>query len=106
MVGEQSTEVSELGAMLTNFLSVVPQHFNPRLNKLPIFTDEELGNIKIPVMAVVGGKDLMLDAEQIRERLNKNIKNLKLEYLPEARHYPGDRSRQILSFLEQNTDAH
>ena len=99
MVGSQSATYSELAVKLAEFLAEIPQHFNPRLEKLPIFSDEQLAGIGAPVMAVVGGKDMMLDAETMRDRLASNIANLNLDFLPDARHFPGDRSEQIRAFL-------
>ncbi|MCB1646901.1 MAG: alpha/beta hydrolase [Pseudomonadales bacterium] len=101
MVGSRSGTASEAAVKLSEFFAEIPQHFRPRLEKLPIFTDEQLAGIDVPVMAVVGGKDMMLDAETIRDRLASNIAKLKLDYLPDARHFPGDRSEQIRAFLTE-----
>ena len=103
MVGNQTNRGSALATKLADLLAIIPQHFNPRLEKLPIFSDEQLAGIDVPVMAVVGGKDMMLDAEAIRERLDASVANFKLDYLPEARHFPGDRSEQIREFLLDNS---
>lgn len=99
MVGNQTGSKSELANKLAEFLAVIPQHFNPRLEKLPIFSDQQLADISVPVMAVVGGKDMMLDSSVMGARLETNIQNLTLDFLPEARHFPGDRSDQIRDFL-------
>ena len=100
MVGNQSATHSELGLKLAEFLAEIPRHFNPRLDKLPLFSDEQLSGIEAPVMAVVGGKDMMLDARMMRDRLASNIADLTLDFLPDARHFPGDRSGPIKAFLK------
>lgn len=103
MIGKPAEHRSSLANRLATFLALIPKHFNPRLEELPIFTDAQLAGISAPVMAVVGGKDMMLDAQTMRSRLQSNVYDLTLDYLPEARHFPGDRSEQIFDFLSATT---
>ena len=51
-------------------------------------------------MAVVAGRDVMLDPHTMRQRLERNVPDLRLHFLPEARHFPGDQSERIACFLD------
>ena len=39
----------------------------------------------MPVMALVGGKDVLLDSAGTRRRLEQNVSRAEIRYLPEAR---------------------
>ena len=68
--------------------------------ELPRVSDAQLQAIDIPVMAVVAGRDVMLDPHTMRQRLERNVPDLRLHFLPEARHFPGDQSERIACFLD------
>ncbi len=72
----------------------------PRYDRLPVFSDEALAAIDVPVMAVVAGRDVILAPGPMRERLEAHVPDLRMRYLPEARHYPGNQALAVLEFLQ------
>lgn len=89
----------EVKELFSAHMAQINAHFRPRVEKLPIFTDRQLRDLGMPVMAVVAGKDVILDAHSMKKRLEENVSNLTLRYLPAAHHFPGDQSQPILEFL-------
>lgn len=80
-------------------LAAVFQHFRPRRDPLPSFTDAQLSGLRMPVMLVVGGKDVMLDSEASRRRLKTARPDAEIRYLPEAGHVILGQAEPILDFL-------
>lgn len=98
---EQSDTEQRFGALLT----LLAREFRPRYDQLPIFTDDQLSALPMPVLAVVPGKDVMLAPGPMKQRLEANVSRLEMRYLPQARHYPGSQAAPILEFLERTGTA-
>jgi pimeloyl-ACP methyl ester carboxylesterase len=82
-----------------DFVVLIHRHFRPRMVKLPVFSDSALGNLTAPVLAVVGGRDVLLDSKQTKRRLEQHTRGAQVVYLPEAGHLiPGQKER-VLEFL-------
>ena len=90
-----SPMINEIG----DFISLVFTHFRPRTGKLPIFSDKALGALTMPVMAVVGAKDALLNSQQTKSRLERNLRNADVRLLPDAGHLIRDQTKPISAFL-------
>ncbi len=47
-----------------DFMSLIHKTLRPRMVKLPIFSDQALQRLTMPVMAILGGKDVLLDSAE------------------------------------------
>ncbi len=74
-------------------------HFNPRTERLPTPSDAELQALPMPVMALLGGKDVFIDAAETRMRLERNVRNLTMRYLPEGLHFMPEQTAAVDAFL-------
>ena len=81
------------------FVSLIFANFYPRLMKLPIFSDEALKRLTMPVLAILGGKDVLLDSTQTKRRLERDVPRADVHYLPEAGHYIRDQTQTVVEFL-------
>jgi pimeloyl-ACP methyl ester carboxylesterase len=81
------------------FMALIHKNFRPRMVKLPIFSDEALRRLKMPVMAILGGKDVLLDSTETKGRLEHNVPHAEIRYLPEAGHLIPKQTTPILEFL-------
>jgi len=70
-VRERSLEI--LSAGFIEFLSLIHENFRPRIVKLPIFTDEALQRLTMPVMEVLGRRTYFLDSAGTKRRLERNV---------------------------------
>lgn len=86
------------------FFALITQHVTPRMEKLPILSDEALQNISAPVLAIVAGKDVLLDAKSTQSRLENNVADVRVIFKPEARHLIRDRAA-ILEFLTMKSSG-
>lgn len=69
-----------------DFMDLIFANFRPRTEVLPPFDDARLRQLTMPVLAVLGAKDVMIDSGGTRDRLVRNVPNAEIVWLPEAGH--------------------
>lgn len=84
---------------LERFLQLIAANVKPRTELLPIVSDQQLALITCPVLLLIGGQDVMLYPEEIRQRLKQNVHNYEEVYLPTAGHFLGNQSVAMDRFL-------
>ena len=52
----------------TDLVTLIHEHFRPRMVKLPVFSDEALRGLSMPLLAIVGGRDVLLDSLDTKRR--------------------------------------
>jgi pimeloyl-ACP methyl ester carboxylesterase len=82
-----------------DFMALIHKNLRPRMVKLPVFSDEALQRLTMPVLAIVGGKDVLLDSAETKRRLERNVPRIEVRYLPEAGHLIPPQTAAILEFL-------
>ena len=82
-----------------DFVSLIHENFCPRLVKMPIFSDDALRRLTMPVLAILGAKDVLLDSAETRQRLERNVPGADIRYYPEAGHFIPRQTMPILEFL-------
>jgi pimeloyl-ACP methyl ester carboxylesterase len=81
------------------FMSLIHRNFRSRMVKLPIFSNDALRRLTMPVMAIVGGKDVLIDSAETKRRLEQNVPRAEIRYLPDAGHFIPSQRDAILEFL-------
>jgi pimeloyl-ACP methyl ester carboxylesterase len=87
------------------FSALILHHFRYRKTPLPIFSDEALESLTMPVLAILGGRDAILDSYETRERLRKCVPHAEISFLPEFGHLLVGQTARILEFLKEATAA-
>lgn len=82
-----------------DFLHLIHTHFRARTERLPEFSDDDLGHLTMPVFAVLGGCDVFIDSPGTRARLERHVRKLDLRYLSEAGHFLPGQTGPVLQFL-------
>ena len=82
-----------------DFVALIHANFRSRLVKLPVFGDDALKRLTMPLLAIVGGKDVLMDSAETRDRLERTAAQAEVRYLPEAGHYIPGQTAAILDFL-------
>ncbi|GAA3020334.1 alpha/beta fold hydrolase [Streptosporangium longisporum] len=90
--GERDREV--LDAVVLTFT-----HFNPRRERLPVFSDDALRGLDMPVLVIVGGRDAMLDSRRTARRVRECVPHSIVHLLPEAGHAILGQTGPIDAFL-------
>lgn len=74
--------------------------FNPRTQRLPVFTDDALRRLTMPVQVTVGGRDAMFDSQGTARRVHQCIPHATVNLLAEAGHAILGQTDPILTFLQ------
>jgi pimeloyl-ACP methyl ester carboxylesterase len=84
---------------LIELMRLIGHTIRPRLAKIPRLTAAELESLKMPMLAIVGGRDVLLNSAETRRRLAKHTPHAEVIFLPNARHAIFGQAEKILAFL-------
>jgi pimeloyl-ACP methyl ester carboxylesterase len=84
------------------FALLIALHFRPRTEPVPTFSGDALRQLAVPVMAVVGGRDAMLDSHATQRRLTAAVPLATVHLLPQAGRLLPDQTQPILEFLHSS----
>lgn len=87
---------------LASFSTAIFKGMRPRTEALPTFSDEQLTNLEMPVLVLLGENDITMDSQAIRRRIKENVMNPTVRVVPRMRHFLGNQSESIRNFLAQN----
>lgn len=77
----------------------------PRIVDIPRLTDDELRRLAMPILAIVGGQDALIDSAQTRARLERNAPHAKICFIENGYHFLPGQSARTFAFLEENVLA-
>ena len=81
------------------YVTAIFKEFRPRRDVLPIFSDERLRRLTMPVLLIVGLRDAMLDSYGTAARMKRTLPRLTLRELPETGHLITGQTDMIAAFL-------
>lgn len=90
----------DIPKIMLNYQKLIAKHFNFRKVTIPIFSDEELIKLTMPVALYVGGKDVMLHSEKTANRLKSLLNHAKINFIPEEGHSIINQGDDIREFLK------
>lgn len=78
--------------------------FKPRIGVLPIFTDDELRRLTMPVLLIGGTKDIMRDMVKIEARLRAFMPQLTVKMIAGGGHALINTKGVVMEFLEKQSN--
>lgn len=105
--GKQKTLQAVLGGETQNielnkglmFTLLIGQNFNPRMEKLPVFSGEAISRLAMPVLLVFGENDFVIDADASIRHMTKYAQNVRVDVLPGVGHAVVGHAARIMEFL-------
>ncbi|MFI5781924.1 alpha/beta fold hydrolase [Nocardia sp. NPDC051570] len=91
---------SEQVAPILDDVVLIATHFRPRMERLPVFTDDQLRGLAMPVLVIVGGLDVMFDSAEIARRAREFVPHATVRLLPEVGHAIFGQTAAVGEFLE------
>jgi pimeloyl-ACP methyl ester carboxylesterase len=76
----------DMPEIILKFQILIGKNFNTRKEPIPIFTDDEIRRLTMPVFLFVGAKDIMLNSMETADRVKKLVPNARINVLPEGGH--------------------
>jgi pimeloyl-ACP methyl ester carboxylesterase len=95
--GEPSPAAQAFG----DFMQLIFANFRARTETLPRFDDAALGRLSMPLLAILGARDAMIDSPGTRDRLQANAPKAEVLWLPEAGHMLVGHGGAIAGFLQK-----
>lgn len=83
-------------------MDIIGKGTKPRLVTIPQLTDNQLSALRMPILAIVGGRDVLLDSEDTRNRLLRNVPHAEICFLESGYHFLPDQTARIMAFLERS----
>ena len=93
---------AEFPEELDQFLTLIGRHFNYRLGAPPLFSDEELQSLTMPVLLLAGDQDVLLNTPKTAERLQKLVPDLTVKIFEEDGHAAINTAADVVSFLNNS----
>lgn len=94
---------AEFSRELDQFLTLTGRYFNYRMGSPPLFTDDELQSLTMPVLFLAGEKDVLLNTPKTAERLQKLLPELTVKIFEEDGHVTINTASQVVAFLKEKT---
>lgn len=90
----------ELPKEVLEFIMLIFQGYNPITDELPIFTDEKIERLTMPLLFVAGEADVMLDTAAAAQRLGQLVPGAEIHLLPGIGHMITNALGYVLPFLD------
>ncbi|MEN3539666.1 alpha/beta fold hydrolase [Microbispora sp. ZYX-F-249] len=90
-------------AAYLDYATEVSRHFRPRRERLPVFGDDALGGLTMPMLVILGGRDVLLDSRDTERRVRRLVRHATVRCLPDAPHGLRGHAEPILAFLRGST---
>ena len=75
--------------------------FKPRTERLPVFSDDALRTLALPILVLVGERDAMFDSAATAARMRRCVPHVQVEVLPGVGHAVLGQTHRILEFLRR-----
>ena len=85
---------------LIELMGTIGRFIRPRYGRIPRLGDAALQSLAMPLLAIVGGRDVLIDSFDTRRRLNRFVPHAEVCFLPEARHFIPGQATTMLRFLQ------
>jgi len=76
----------DMPEIIIKFQMLIGKNFNIRREPIPIFSDDEIRRLTMPVFLYVGTKDIMLNSMETAERMKKLVPNARINILHDGGH--------------------
>ncbi len=95
IIGEQSMPKAVL-----DFVNLIIESYNP-IQELPLYTDEQLRRLNMPVLFIAGEDDVIIDSAESAQRLTSLVPSAEIHVLPHCGHVVFNALSIIIPFLEK-----
>jgi pimeloyl-ACP methyl ester carboxylesterase len=76
----------DIPEVITKYQILITKNFNSRREPIPIFSDNEIKRLTMPVFLFVGAKDIMLHSMETADRMKKLVPSARINILPDGGH--------------------
>jgi pimeloyl-ACP methyl ester carboxylesterase len=99
IIGKFPETNSKEAKQFAEFTDAIFKGMRPRKEGPPTHTDEQFSRLSMPVLVLLGGRDVTINPSLIKHRFEQHVSNAEVLMFQDARHYLGDQSDAIARFL-------
>ncbi|PZR88628.1 MAG: carboxylesterase [Stutzerimonas stutzeri] len=103
VLGPQVSEPPEALKPVIALMEAIGRSIRLRLGMIPRLSDAELARLKMPILAIMGGRDVLIDSDDTPRRLQAFAPHAEISFLPEALHFIPGQSEPVQRFLSGQT---
>jgi pimeloyl-ACP methyl ester carboxylesterase len=96
----------ELPRSATEALLVVFRNFRPRMERIPLRSDDELASLSMPLQVIVGENDVLLRSNETRDRTERHVPDARIIFLENVGHILPPQTMAVAEFLRAVTAGH
>ncbi|HCI2706158.1 TPA: alpha/beta fold hydrolase [Pseudomonas aeruginosa] len=75
----------------------------PRVIRIPQLTDAQLRELGMPILTIIGERDVLLDSRDTRDRLQRTVPHAEIRFIEAGYHFLPDQAPHVMDFLERTT---
>lgn len=101
--GGKSPDLSEPGLKeALAFTRLISSNFNPRMDKLTIYSKSELQKLTMPILVIYGARDCLINAHKSVEHIKKSAVNVQTKIIENMGHVVTGQTQRIIKFIEES----
>lgn len=90
---------------LAQLMESVGRVAKPRVVRIPQLTDGQLSKLGMPILTIIGGRDVLLDSRDTRRRLQRAAPQAEICFIEEGYHFLPDQASRVMDFLERSVSS-
>jgi pimeloyl-ACP methyl ester carboxylesterase len=90
---------------LAELMEGVGRAIKPRVVSIPQLTDAQLRELDMPILTIIGGRDVLLDSRDTRERLQRAAPQAEICFIEEGYHFLPDQASRVMGFLKRSVSS-
>ncbi len=87
---------------MADLMEAVGRAIRPRVVKIPQLTDNQLRQFTVPLLAIIGGRDVLLNSWDTQARLERTVTHAEICFIEDGYHFLPDQSQRVMEFLERS----
>ena len=105
ILGRMPPSPSKAHQAFADFIALIFQHLRPRTERHPILSNDQLRRLTMPVMVILGGKDVIFDSAAIKQRVEHTLLHADDPLSSRGRPLHSGQTAPILDFLVKSRTA-
>lgn len=85
----------------SRMMATISAAFRPRVVAIPRLDDAALAALAVPTLVIVGGRDVLLDSVETRDRLARTVPQAEVHFVADGYHYLPGQTARARAFLDR-----
>jgi len=86
---------------LAALMDAIGKAIKPRVVTMPRLTDAQLQSLAMPILTIIGARDVLLDSADTRDRLQRNVPQAEICFIEDGYHFLPNQTSHVMDFLDR-----